>query len=140
MRMAFLNVPVASKEASKAFFSALGFAPNPQFESDDTACIVIEENIFVLVHEPSRWKDFLHSKSAPAGTTEYMLALSADSRQECDDLVAKALANGGSVYGPATDLGFMYGTSFRDPDGHVWEVSWMDLAAAAEAGSIGEPA
>jgi predicted lactoylglutathione lyase len=136
VRMAFLNVPVASKEASKAFFSALGFTSNPQFESDDTACIVIEENIFVLVHEPGRWKDFLHSESAPAGTTEYMLALSADSRAECDDLKAKALANGGAEYGPAQDFGFMYGTSFRDPDGHVWEVSWMDLEAAAQAGGI----
>ena len=138
MRMAFLNVPVADKEASKAFFSALGFSPNPQFESDDTACVVIEENIFVLVHEPSRWRDFLHSEPAPAGTTEYLLALSAGSRQECDDLKAKALANGGAEYGPAQDFGFMYGTSFRDPDGHVWEVSWMDLEAAARAGGIPE--
>lgn len=139
MRMAFINVPVADKEASKSFYSALGFTPNPQFESDTTACIVVEENIFVLVHEPTRWRDFLHSEPAPAGTTAFMVALSAGSREECDDLKAKALANGGSPYGPAQDLGFMYGTSFCDPDGHVWEVTWMDVPAAAEAGGINQP-
>lgn len=139
MRMAFINVPVADKEASKSFYSALGFTPNPQFESDTTACIVVEENIFVLVHEPERWKKFLHSEAAPAGTTAFMVALSADSRDECDTLRAKALANGGSEYGPAQDHGLMYGTSFRDPDGLVWEVTWMDLAAAAEAGGINAP-
>nr|WP_299037756.1 VOC family protein [uncultured Pseudokineococcus sp.] len=137
--MAFINVPVADKEVSKSFYSALGFTPNPQFESDTTACIVVEENIFVLVHEPTRWREFLHSEAAPAGTTAFMVALSAGSRQECDALRAKALAHGGSPYGPAQDLGFMYGTSFRDPDGHVWEVTWMDVPAAAESGGLDQP-
>ena len=136
MRMAFLNLPVADKEVSKTFFAALGFQHNPQFEDDTTACIVIEENIFVLVHEPEKWKQFLHSEPAPQGTNEFMVALSASSREECDQLKAGALAHGGAEYGPTQDHGWMYGTSFRDPDGHVWEASWMDVEAAAQAGGV----
>nr|WP_245885296.1 VOC family protein [Kineococcus rhizosphaerae] len=137
--MVFINQPVADKERSKAFFTALGFSLNPQFEDDTTACVVIEENIIVLVHEPEKWKQFLHGDPAPQGTTESMVALSASSRQECDDLKAAALANGGAEYGPTQDYGWMYGISFLDPDGHVWEASWMDLEAAAQAGGINQP-
>jgi len=138
MRMAFINLPVADKEVTKSFFTALGFSLNPQFEDDTTACIVIEENIIVLVHEPEKWAQFLHSDPAPKGTNEFMLALSASSREECDKLKADALANGGAEYGPTQDFGWMYGISFLDPDGHVWEASWMDVEAAAEAGGIPE--
>jgi predicted lactoylglutathione lyase len=138
MRMAFVNLPVADKEVTKAFFAALGFSANPQFESDTTACIVIEENIFVLVHEPERWKEFLHSDPSPKGTNEFMLALSASSREECDELKANALANGGAEYAPSMDFGWMYGISFLDPDGHIWEASWMDVEAAAQSGGIPE--
>ena len=139
MRMAFLNLPVASKEVTKSFFTALGFSLNPQFEDEGTACVVLEENIIVLVHEPAKWAQFLHSEAAPKGTNEVMIALSAGSRQECDELKTKALSNGGAEYAPAMDFGWMYGTSFLDPDGHVWEVSWMDVEAAAQAGGINPP-
>ena len=127
-RMVFINTEVADLEVSKAFFTGLGFPLNPQFQDETTACVVLEENIVVLVHTHEKWAQFLHSEQAPAGTTEFVHALSAASREECDDLRARALAHGGSEYGPAMDYGFMYGTSFRDPDAHVWEVSWMDPA------------
>jgi uncharacterized protein len=138
VRMAFVNLPVADKEASKAFFAALGFRANPQFESASTACVVIEENVFVLVHEPERWREFLRTEPAPKGTNEVMIALSAASREECDELRAAALAHGGAEYAPVQDFGWMYGTSFLDPDGHVWEVSWMDVQAAVAAGGVPE--
>ncbi len=136
MRMAFINLPVADKEVSKTFFTALGFSVNPQFEDETTACVVLEENIIVLVHEPEKWKQFLHTDAAPKGSNEVMVALSCADRAECDDLKAKALANGGAEYAPTMDFGWMYGTSFLDPDGHIWETSWMDVAAAAEAGGV----
>ncbi|WP_218885476.1 VOC family protein [Kineococcus aurantiacus] len=138
--MVFINLPVADKEVSKTFFTALGFTLNPQFEDETTACVVVEENIVVLVHEPSKWQQFLHSQAAPKGTNEVMVALSCADRAECDALKAAALAHGGGEYAPTMDLGWMYGTSFLDPDGHVWETSWMDVEAAAAAGGIGEPA
>jgi predicted lactoylglutathione lyase len=134
--MVFVNLPVADKEVSKAFFTALGFSLNPQFEDETTACVVVEENIIVLVHEPVKWKQFLLTEAAPSGSNEVMVALSCADRAECDDLKAKALANGGAEYAPTMDFGWMYGTSFLDPDGHIWETSWMDVAAAAEAGGI----
>ena len=136
MRMAFINLPVADKEVAKTFFTALGFSLNPQFEDETTACVLIEENIVVLVHEPAKWKQFLRSEPAPKGTNEVVIALSAAGREECDELKAKALANGGAEYAPTQDHGWMYGVSFLDPDGHVWEASWMDLEAAAQAGAV----
>ena len=128
-RMIYINLPVADLQKSKDFFTALGFTLNPQFSDEQTACVVIDENIVAMVMTEERFAGFLHSPRAASGSTEVLLALSASSREECDDLKGKALANGGSEYGPAVDQGFMYGTSFRDPDGHVWEVTWMDPAA-----------
>ncbi|NAZ85682.1 VOC family protein [Kineococcus indalonis] len=137
MRMIFINLPVSDLGASEKFFTSLGFAKNPDFSDDGTTCVTVEENVIALLHSPEKWKGFLHSEPAAPGTTEVMLALSASSREECDDLRERALANGGSEYAPAMDFGWMYGVSFRDPDGHVWELSWMDLEAAAQAGGPG---
>ena len=128
-RMVFLNLPVDDVEVSASFFTALGFSLNPQFSDETTRCVVIEDIIIALLHAPAKWAQFLQGEAAPRGATEVMIALSAADRTECDDLKAKALANGGAEYGPTMDLGSMYGTSFRDPDGHCWEVSWMDPAA-----------
>ncbi|WP_432535877.1 VOC family protein [Kineococcus arenarius] len=137
MRMIFVNLPVSDLEASRTFFTSLGFSLNPEFSDEGTTCVVVEENVIVLLHGPDKWKGFLHSQPAAPGTTEVMLALSASSREECDDLRAGALAHGGSEYAPAMDFGWMYGVSFRDPDGHVWEVNWMDVEAARQAGGVG---
>ncbi|MFB9378261.1 VOC family protein [Kineococcus gynurae] len=128
-RMIFVNLPVADKERSKAFFTALGFALNPGFEDEGTACVVLEENIVVLVHTPEKWQQFLKGEPAPSGTVEVMLALSAESKDEAVQLKERALAAGGSAFADDMDFGYMYGTSWRDPDGHVWEASWMDPAA-----------
>ena len=137
MRMVFINLPVADVQASAAFFTGLGFGLDPRFSDDTTTCVVLEENIIALLHAPAKWKEFLHSDPAPEGTIEVMHALSAARREERDDLNARALAHGGSEYGPSMDFGWVYGTSFRDPDGHVWEVSWMDVEAAAQAAGSG---
>lgn len=132
MRMIFVNLPVKNLEASKRFFLSLGFTQNPQFSSDDTACIVIEENIIVMLLEHGRFKDFITGEIADTSKgKEALICLSATSREEVDGFLAKALATGGSAWMPAQDHGFMYGVSFQDPDGHVWEVMWMDPAAVA---------
>jgi predicted lactoylglutathione lyase len=132
MRMIFVNLPVKDLEASKRFFLSLGFSQNPQFSSDDTACIVIEENIIAMLLAHSRFKDFITGEIADTSKgKEALICLSAGSRAEVDEFLQKALANGGSTWMPAQDHGFMYGVSFQDPDGHVWEVMWMDPAAVA---------
>jgi predicted lactoylglutathione lyase len=132
MRSIFVNLPVADVATSRAFFGALGFTFNEQFSDESTACLVIEQNIFAMLMTPERFGDFVTGEIADAQkTTEVMLALSADSRDEVDRLRATALANGGAEWKPNQDHGFMYGCSFTDPDGHVWEAVWMDPAVAS---------
>jgi uncharacterized protein len=130
MRMIFVNLPVKKIEATRAFFAALGFSFNPDFSDDKTACMVIEENIFAMLMEEDRFRDFINNDISDATKAqEVLIALSAGSRAEVDDFLAKALAAGGKAWKPIQDLGFMYGCSFQDIDGHVWEVAYMDMSA-----------
>jgi predicted lactoylglutathione lyase len=132
MRMIFVNLPVQDVKASRAFFAALGFSFNEMFSNDETACLVIEENIFAMLLEHGRFKDFIKGDVADNSVNkEVLVCLSAGSRAEVEETKAKALAAGGQAWMPAQDHGFMYGESFQDLDGHVWEVMWMDPAAAA---------
>lgn len=132
MRMIFVNLPVKDTARSKAFFASLGFKHNPQFSDDSTTCVVIDENIFAMVMNEDRFRDFINGDISDPSTTEVLIALSCESREEVDSILGKALANGGSEWKPVMDMGFMYGASFRDPDNHVWELSYMDMEAAAE--------
>jgi uncharacterized protein len=132
MRMIFVNLPVADVAVSRSFFTALGFTINEQFSDDSTVSVVIEENITAMCMTAERFAGFVEGEVADAQkTTEVLLALSADSREDVDRMRATALAHGGSEWKPNQDHGFMYGASFADPDGHVWEVVWMDPAAIA---------
>ena len=118
----YINLPVVELPRSLAFFKALGYAHNPQFTDDTAACIVISENIHVMALTHAKFREF--TPKAICDTTksaEVLLCLSCDSRQEVDDLVAKAVAAGGSKYAEPKDHGFMYQHSFDDPDGHPWE-------------------
>ena len=134
MRMIFVNLPVKSVAASRAFFGALGFSFNEQFCSENTACMVIEENIFAMLVEHERFQDFINGDIADAHkATEVLTCLSAASRAEVDGLLSKALAAGGKPWKPVLDMGPMYGCSFQDLDDHVWEYMYMDMAAIGDA-------
>ncbi len=116
-----LNIPVADLPKSKAFFRALGFSENPQVTGDTGAMIVISETIAVMLATHSKFREF--TPKAVCDTTkavEVLINLNCESRQIVDDLVAKALAAGGTTYDKPEDLGFMYSHSFVDPDGHGW--------------------
>ncbi|MQW85851.1 VOC family protein [Sinorhizobium saheli] len=133
MRMIFVNLPVKDLKASRTFFSTLGFTFNEQFSDDTAACMVIDDNIFAMLLTEPKFRDFIIGEiSDTARGTEVITALSAGSRAECDDMFAKAIAAGGKPWKPALDYGFMYGISFQDLDGHVWEFMWMDPAAAQQ--------
>ena len=122
----FLNVPVGDLPKSKSFFTALGFSLNPQFTGDTAACVVISETISVMLLTHAKFREF--TPKAICDTTqavEVLFNLSCESRQEVDDLVAKALAAGGTTYDKAEDFGFMYTHSFVDPDGHGWGLLHM---------------
>ena len=126
MRMIFVNLPVKNLEASKTFFEALGFAFNADFTDDAAACMVVDNNIFVMLVSEPRFRDFINGEIADATkATEVLTCLSAGSREEVDDTLAKALAGGGTPWKPVSDHGFMYGCSFQDLDGHVWELVHM---------------
>jgi uncharacterized protein len=128
MRKIFVNLPVKRIEATRAFFAALGFSFNPDFSDDKTACMIIEENIFAMLMEEDRFSDFINNDISDATKAqEVLIALSAGSREEVDGILGKAISAGGKPWKPIQDLGFMYGCSFQDIDGHVWEVVHMDM-------------
>jgi hypothetical protein len=127
MRMIFVNLPVTDLDRAKAFYEALGFRNNAQFTDENGAAMVIEENIVVMLLTRQRFADFVAGRVGdPAEATSVLNALSAGSKAEVDELLARALAAGGKPWLPAQDHGFMYGVSFTDPDGNVWETQWMD--------------
>ncbi|GJE16310.1 VOC family protein [Methylobacterium marchantiae] len=130
MRMIFVNLPVKDLEASKTFFGALGFAFNPAFTDENAACMVVSESIFVMLLTEARFRDFITGEIADTTkATEVLTCLSCESREEVDESLAKALSAGARPWKPNMDYGFMYGCSFQDLDGHVWELMYMDQAA-----------
>jgi len=131
----FVNLPVRDLERSKSFFRALGYSFNDQYTDENAACLIIREDAIFAMLLTHEWFSRYTKKSivdADAGT-EVILALSADSREAVDELVDKALANGGSASNQTDDLGYMYTRSFQDPDGHLWEVLYMDETAMEQA-------
>jgi predicted lactoylglutathione lyase len=130
-RQIFVNLPIADMGRSKAFFTALGFSFNPQFTNDQGACMVISDTIYAMLLVKPFFKTFIDTEIADATkTTEVLTCLSCDSRAEVDELVKKAVAAGGKPHRRPQDHGFMYGHGFTDPDGHVWELVYMDPNAA----------
>lgn len=126
MRMIFVNLPVKDLDATKAFWTELGFAFNAEYTDDTAACLVIDQNIFAMLLTEARFRDFIHGDIADAFTTkEVLTCLSCESREEVDTLVSKAIAAGGKPWKEAMEAGPMYGGSFQDPDGHVWELMSM---------------
>jgi uncharacterized protein len=134
-QMIFVNLPVADLARATAFYEAIGGERNPQFSDATAACMVFSETIFVMQLTHDKFRQFTPKAIADARTTsEVLLCLSAESREAVDETVDKAGRAGGRLDpGPQQDHGFMYGRSFEDPDGHIWEVMWMDVAAAQGA-------
>jgi len=126
----FVNLPVKDLERSTGFFTELGFTFDPQFTDDRAGCVVISDDIYAMLLTEPFFKSFTKKDIPdPSTTAETILTLSMDSRSQVDELADKALASGGSPVGEPLDEGFMYGRSFQDPDGHVWEAFYMDPAA-----------
>ena len=129
-RMIFVNLPVADLKQSMAFYSALGFVNNPHLTDETAACMVWSEAIHVMLLTHDKWRHFTQRPIPEPTSSEVMLALSYDSREEIDAATEAAAANGGQAdINPVLDLGFMYGRTFADLDGHVWEPVWMDPAS-----------
>jgi predicted lactoylglutathione lyase len=123
----YLNLPVKDLGKTVAFFTALGFSFNPAFTDENATCMIINDDAYVMLLVENFFKTFTSKAVADASsTTEAIMAFSVDTREAVDEMVRKALASGGTPSQEAQDYGFMYSHSFQDPDGHLWEVMWMD--------------
>jgi predicted lactoylglutathione lyase len=134
-KMIFVNLPVSDLAKATAFYEAIGATKNEQFSDHTAVCMVFSETIHAMLLTHDKFRQFTPKAIADAKTTsEVLICISADSRQDVDQLVEKAGPAGGIADPtPQQDHGFMYGRSFEDPDGHIWEVMWMDMAAAQAA-------
>ncbi|MGH2937854.1 MAG: VOC family protein [Solirubrobacterales bacterium] len=129
-RLLFLNLPVADLGASRAFFAELGFDFNEKFCDEGAACMVVSDQAYVMLLQRDRFADFVTKPVADATEATALTAcISAESREEVDSLAAAATAAGAGVVKDPQDYGFMYQRSFRDLDGHHWEIAWMDPVA-----------
>ncbi|CUR52236.1 Glyoxalase/bleomycin resistance protein/dioxygenase [Nitrosotalea devaniterrae] len=123
----FVNLPVKDLEKSKEFFTKLGFTFNLQFTNKDAACMVISEENYAMLLMESFFKTFTKKEIVNAKqSTEVLVALSAESKENVDKMLHSALDAGAKEANEPQDHGFMYGRSFEDLDGHIWEIFWMD--------------
>lgn len=122
----FFTLPVADLKKSIAFFKALGFAQNEQFSDDTAACIIVNQTVSVMLGTHEKFKQFTPKQICDTSqSVEVLISLACDTRERVDELVAKALAAGGTTYDEPEDLGFMYSHSFVDLDGHGWGVLYL---------------
>jgi predicted lactoylglutathione lyase len=130
----YVNLPVRDPGRSREFFERLGFEFNPRFTDDKAACLVIGDQAYAMLLAEPFFRTFTRKDVCDTSReTEALLAISCESRAEVDALVERAFAAGGTQAMEKQDHGFMYERSFYDPDGHHWEVVWMDPKAKASA-------
>jgi len=126
----FVNLPVKNLDRSVEFFTKLGFSFNPQFTDETATCMVVSEDIFVMLLTEAKFKEFTPNAICDATkSTEVLVCLSSESREEVDKMIRNAVAAGGTTYSEPQDYGFMYGHSFQDLDGHIWETVFMEPSA-----------
>jgi predicted lactoylglutathione lyase len=123
----FVNLPVKNLDKSQKFFTDLGFKFNPRFTDETAACMIVAENIYVMLLTEEKFKAFTPKEICDASkSTEVLVCLSCESRETVDEMVRKAVAAGGTTYTQPQDHGFMYGHGFQDLDGHIWEIVFME--------------
>lgn len=126
----FVNLPVKDLNRSITFFKQLGFTFNPHFTDEKATCMIISEDIFVMLLVEPYFKGFSKKEICDTSkSVEMLIALSQESKEKVDELVDKAFSAGAVKYQEADDKGFMYTRTFADPDGHQWEIFWMDPTA-----------
>jgi predicted lactoylglutathione lyase len=131
-RLIFVNLPVTDLARSIAFYQAVGCTLNPQFSDDTAACMILSDVIHVMLLTHDKFRTFTPKEIGDAHkASEVLLCVSCDDRAAVDEMTEKALAAGGREANAPQDYGMMYGRSFEDPDGHIWEAMWMDVSALA---------
>ncbi|HEX2013819.1 MAG TPA: VOC family protein [Nitrososphaera sp.] len=126
----FVNLPVKDLNKTIAFFTKLGFTFNPQFTDENATCMIVGEDIFVMLLVDKFFKTFTKKEICDTGkATEAIIALSAESRAKVDQMITNVIEAGGTESRAQQDHGWMYGRSFQDIDGHLWEILYMDESA-----------
>jgi uncharacterized protein len=139
-RMIFPNLAVEDLDRSVEFFTQLGFTFDPRFTDETATAMVVNDGAVVMLLVKEKFSDFTSKQLVdPRTHTEAILALSAESREDVDDFADKALAYGGSPANDPMEMDFMYGRSFQDPDGHLWEIFWMDPSTLEEPNRADAP-
>ena len=129
----FVNLPVKNLKKSMEFFTKLGYSFNPQFTDKTAACMIVSEDIYVMLLTKAKFREFIPKGICNAKkSTEVLLCLSCESREKVDEMVRKAIAAGGTTYAQFKDYGFMYQHGFQDPDGHIWELIHMEPSAITQ--------
>ncbi|MDZ5782564.1 VOC family protein [Marinococcus luteus] len=123
----FVNIPVKNLEASMEFFQTVGFSFDQRFTGENAACMILGSGMYVMLLQEAFFQTFTNKNVADTSReAEAILVISADSKEEVNEIVQKALDAGGRPSNEPMDGGFMYGWSFQDIDGHLWEVMYMD--------------
>lgn len=122
----FVNLPITNLGRTVEFFGGLGFTFNEQFTDESSTCMIINDNIFVMLLERDKFEGFIDKPIADRSTTEAIMALGCDSADEVRALSEKAFELGGRRVNDPQDMGFMFSWGFEDLDGHLWEVFWMN--------------
>ncbi len=129
----FVNLPVKDLKRSVEFFTRLGYKFNPQFTDKTAACMIVSEDIYVMLLTQAKFKEFTPKAICDSTrSTEVLVCLSCESRDNVNDMVSKAVAGGGTTYAQYKDYGFMYQHGFQDLDGHIWELIYMEPSAVKE--------
>jgi len=127
VKQIFVNLPVKDLKKSMDFFKKLGFSFNEKFTDENAACLIIDDNIYSMLLTEPFFKTFIKTEINDAKkNTEVLIAITAESRKKVDEMINKAIEAGGSEQRDPQDHGWMYGRSFQDLDGHIWEVFYMD--------------
>ena len=126
----FVNLSVKDLKRSVGFFTTLGYQFNPQFTDETAACMIVSDDIYVMLLTRAKFKEFTPKAICDARkSTEVLVCLSCESREQVNAMVGKALAAGGTTHAESKDYGFMYQHGFQDPDGHIWELIHMEPSA-----------
>lgn len=126
----FVNLPVKDLQKSIQFFTQLGYTFNPQFTDETATCMIIAEDIYAMLLTHAKFQEFTPKAICDATkSTEVLVCLSCENRQQVEDMVRKAIAAGGTTHASSKDYGFMYQHGFQDLDGHIWELIYMEPGA-----------
>jgi predicted lactoylglutathione lyase len=133
-RQIFVNLPVKNLKRSIEFFKKLGFSFNPQFTDENATCMIVDDNIYVMLLVKKFFKGFIPGKEIAdtSRSAEVLVALSLGSRNDVDRMIGNAVTAGGNQYREAEDHGWMYARAFQDLDGHIWELIHMDESKMPE--------